>query len=82
MLKCKPRVTQQEEDKHSSFHLTQLCLHSRWTFLFRRINHGVYQSCFLLTTLLIAYGFFFILLKVNSRVSQGKKHIKSLHTCK
>lgn len=53
----------------------------RMSFL-GRVNHGVYQSCFLLTTLLIAYGFFFILLKVNSRVSQGKKHNKSLHTCK
>lgn len=83
MLKCKPRVTQQEEDKHSSFHLTQHCLHIRWTYVFFQTNKPWSVSImFSFNNIIDCLWIFFILLKVNSRVSQGKKNNKSMHTCK
>lgn len=59
-LKCRPRVKQQLEDKHIGFFLTQhfLLLIRPLTYHFKENKTKYVIYIFILTALLIAYGFY------------------------
>lgn len=80
MLKCKPRVKQQQKDKHSSSYLTKHYLLSHLTYVFleknkRRVLIILSYNNFTNCLLILSFK------KLTGELLKGENN-KSFHTCK